>query len=155
MPEQETSKQAKGNAMSRRRIRRIQAAAAVGAVALAAAACSSSSSTTTASTSGTSGASGPASAPSSSAIVVGGMAPLTSQLLTQPEIEAGIVAAIDALNAKGGIDGHQGKLHYCDTQYTNPGAVSCMDQMISDKVSAVIAPSAGASASVPPFALAQ
>jgi branched-chain amino acid transport system substrate-binding protein len=135
-------------AVSKRRIRTVQFAAAIGVAALTAVACSSSATTTGAGStaSGTS---------SSSTITVGGMAPLTSQLLTQPEIEAGVVAAIDALNAQGGIDGHQVKLDYCDTQYTNSGEIACMDQMISDKVSAVIAPSAGASASVTPFALAQ
>src|ERR1700677_747501 len=151
MPEQETSKQAKGNAMSRRRIRRIQIAAAVGAVALAAAACSSSSSPTTASTTGAGDSS---SASSSSAIVVGGVGPLTSQVLTFPELEAGIVAAVDALNAKGGIDGHQVKLNFCDTQYTTSGEISCMDELIGDKVSALISPYIAASASGSPFELA-
>jgi branched-chain amino acid transport system substrate-binding protein len=141
--------------LSRRRIRRVQIAAAVGAVALAAAACSSSSPSTTASTSGTSGAAGASSGSSSSTIVVGGMAPLTSQVLTQPEMEAGILAAVDALNAKGGIDGHQVKLNFCDTQYTTSGEISCMDELIGDKVSALIAPAIAASASGSPFELAQ
>src|ERR1700678_3735154 len=123
----QASKQAKRNAMSRRRIRRVQIAAAVGAVALAAAACSSSSSSTT-------GAGGASSGSSSSAIVVGGMAPLTSQVLTFPENEAGIAAAVDALNAKGGIDGHQVKLNFCGTQYTTSGEISCMDELIGVKV---------------------
>ena len=130
--------------MSRRRIRRVQIAAAVGAVALAAAACSSSSSSTTG-----------AGASSSSAIVVGGMAPLTSQVLTQTDIQSGVVAAVDALNAKGGIEGHQVKLNFCDTQYTTSGEISCMDELIGDKVSALIAPSIAASASGSPFELAQ
>jgi ABC-type branched-subunit amino acid transport system substrate-binding protein len=134
--------------LSRRRIRRIQAAAAVGAVALAAAACSSSSSSAT-------GAGGASSASSSSAIVVGGMAPLTSQVLTQPDIQSGVVAAVDALNAKGGIDGHQVKLDYCDTQYTTSGEISCMDELIGDKVSALISPYIAASASGSPFELAE
>jgi ABC-type branched-subunit amino acid transport system substrate-binding protein len=132
--------------MSRRRIRRVQIAAAVGAVALAAAACSSSSSTP--------GAGGASSGSSSSAIVVGGMAPLTSQVLTFPENEAGIAAAVDALNAKGGIDGHQVKLNFCDTQYTTSGEISCMDELIGDKVSALISPYIAASASGSPFELA-
>ena len=59
----------------------------------------------------------------------------------------GLTLAVDALNAQGGIDGHPVKLDFCDTQYTNSGEIACMDKMISDKVSAVIAPSAGASAS--------
>jgi ABC-type branched-subunit amino acid transport system substrate-binding protein len=130
--------------LSRRRIRRVQIAAAVGAVALAAAACSSSSSSTAG-----------AGASSSSAIVVGGMAPLTSQVLTQTDIQSGVVAAVDALNAKGGIEGHQVKLNFCDTQYTTSGEISCMDELIGDKVSALITPSIAASASGSPFELAQ
>ena len=140
-------------AASKRRIRTVQLAA-IGVAALTAAACSSSAATTGAGAGAAAGSTASGTS-SSSTITVGGMAPLTSQLLTQPEIEAGIVAAIDALNAQGGIDGHQVKLDYCDTQYTDSGEISCTDQMISDKVSAVIAPSAGASASVTPFALAQ
>jgi branched-chain amino acid transport system substrate-binding protein len=137
--------------MSRRRIRRIQIAAAVGAVALTAAACSSSSSST-ASTSGTSAASAPSS--SSSTIVVGGVGPLTSQVLTFPELEGGIAAAVDAVNAKGGINGHQVKLNFCDSQYTTSGEISCMDELIGDKVSALISPYIAASASGSPFELA-
>jgi ABC-type branched-subunit amino acid transport system substrate-binding protein len=133
--------------LSRGRIRRVQIAAAVGAVALAAAACSSSSSSTT-------GAGGASSGSSSSAIVVGGMAPLTSQVLTQTDIQSGVVAAVDGLNAKGGIDGHQVKLNFCDTQYTTSGEISCMDELIGDKVSALISPYIAASASGSPFELA-
>jgi ABC-type branched-subunit amino acid transport system substrate-binding protein len=91
----------------------------------------------------------------SSTITVGGMAPLSSQVLALPEIKAGIVADIDALNAQGGIDGHQVKLDFCDTQYTSAGEINCMDQMISDKVSAVIAPAVEASQSGAPYRLAQ
>jgi branched-chain amino acid transport system substrate-binding protein len=140
-----TKKANKGDTLSKIPIRTIQLATAIGAAALTVAACSSSPSTSAAG----------ASSISSSTIVVGGMAPLTSQVLTQPEIEAGIVAAVDALNAQGGIDGHHVKLDYCDTQYTSSGEISCMDQMISNKVSALIAPSIAASATGSPFELSQ
>ena len=82
------------------------------------------------------------------------MAPLTSQVLTQTDIQSGVVAAVDALNAKGGIDGHQVKLNFCDTQYTTSGEISCMDGLIGDKVSALISPYIAASASGSPFELA-
>jgi branched-chain amino acid transport system substrate-binding protein len=134
--------------LSERRIRTIQFAVAIGAAALTATACSSSSSSATAAAAGGSGT-------SSSTIVVGGMAPLTSQVLTQPDIKAGVVAAVDALNAQGGIDGHHVQLDYCDTQYTNSGEISCIDQLIADKVSALITPSIAASASGSPYELAQ
>ena len=133
--------------MSKRRIRTIQFAVAVGAAALTATACSSSPSATATAAGG--------SGTSSSTIVVGGMAPLTSQVLTQPDIKAGVAAAVDALNAQGGIDGHHVQLDYCDSQYTNSGEISCMDKLIADKVSALITPSIAASASGSPYELAQ
>ena len=133
--------------MSQRRIRTIQFAVAIGAAALTATACSSSPSATATAAGG--------SGTSSSTIVVGGMAPLTSQVLTQPDIKAGVAAAVDALDAQGGIDGHHVQLDYCDSQYTNSGEISCMDKLIADKVSALITPSIAASASGSPYELAQ
>ena len=133
--------------MSKRRIRTIQFAVAIGAAALTATACSSSPSATATAAGG--------SGTSSSTIVVGGMAPLTSQVLTQPDIKAGVAAAVDALDAQGGIDGHHVQLDYCDSQYTNSGEISCMDKLIADKVSALITPSIAASASGSPYELAQ
>jgi len=133
--------------LSKRRIRTIQFAVAIGAAALTATACSSSPSATATAAGG--------SGTSSSTIVVGGMAPLTSQVLTQPDIKAGVAAAVDALNAQGGIDGHHVQLDYCDSQYTNSGEISCMDKLIADKVSALITPSIAASASGSPYELAQ
>jgi branched-chain amino acid transport system substrate-binding protein len=133
--------------LSKRRIRTIQFAVAIGAAALTATACSSSPSATATAAGG--------SGTSSSTIVVGGMAPLTSQVLTQPDIKAGVAAAVDALDAQGGIDGHHVQLDYCDSQYTNSGEISCMDKLIADKVSALITPSIAASASGSPYELAQ
>jgi branched-chain amino acid transport system substrate-binding protein len=138
--------------LSKRQVRTLHLAAAIGVVALAAAACSSSSSSTAQSSSTSSSSSN---ASSSSPIVVGSMAPLTSQVVTLPELQAGVVAAIDGLNAQGGIDGHQVKLDFCDTQFTNSGEISCMDQMISDKVSALIAPGIVAGTSGAPYELAE
>jgi branched-chain amino acid transport system substrate-binding protein len=91
----------------------------------------------------------------SSTIVVGGMAPISSQVISQPEVKAGIAAAIAALNAQGGLNGHQVKLDFCDTQYTSAGEINCMDQMISAKVSAVISPEIIANQSGAPYELAQ
>jgi branched-chain amino acid transport system substrate-binding protein len=125
-------------------MRTVPFAAAIGVIALAVAACGSSPNSA-AETSNT----------SSSPIVVGSMAPLTSQIVTLPELQSGVVAAIDGLNAKGGIDGHQVKLDFCDTQFTDSGEISCTEQMISDKVSALIAPGIVASTSGAPYQLTQ
>jgi ABC-type branched-subunit amino acid transport system substrate-binding protein len=91
----------------------------------------------------------------SSTITVGGMAPLSSQVISLPEIKSGLVAAIDELNSHGGINGHPVKLDFCDTQNTSAGEINCMDQMISDKVSAVLAPDILANQSGAPYKLAQ
>ncbi len=135
--------------MSKKQIRTVQWAVGIGAVALAAAACGSSPN----SAAGTSSTS--SSNTSASVIVVGSMAPLTSQVVTLPELQAGVVAAIDGINPQGGIGSHQVKLDFCDTQFTNSGEISCMDQLISDKVSALIAPGVVAGTSGAPYELAE
>lgn len=115
---------------------------AVVAVGLLATACSSSSKSTTASSSGSSSASagGSASAATGTPILVGGMGPATSPIYSLPNAKPTLQAAIDAVNAAGGVNGHPLKLDYCDTTFTSAGELSCARQMVSDKVVAVISP---------------
>jgi ABC-type branched-subunit amino acid transport system substrate-binding protein len=49
-------------------------------------------------------------------------------------------AAIDSLNAAGGINGRPVKLDYCDTAFDRNKELSCARQLISDKVAAVLNP---------------
>src|SRR6202035_5600264 len=44
------------------------------------------------------------------------------------------------IDAAGGINGHQVKLDFCDTQYSVNGEINCARQMVTDHVVAVINP---------------
>jgi branched-chain amino acid transport system substrate-binding protein len=108
-------------------------ALAAAALALSAAACSSSSAAESAPAASSAGSPG-------STILVGGTGPINSSELSQPEREAAEDAAISDINAKGGVNGHPLKLVYCDTESTANGEITCMRQLVSDKVSAILAP---------------
>jgi branched-chain amino acid transport system substrate-binding protein len=112
----------------------IRTAAGVAAIGTVLAACSSGGAS-----GGTSSAAGGSTAPHTP-ILIAGAAPLTSQLLQQPEVKAGIQAAISSINAGGGVNGHPLKLDFCDTQYETNQELSCMRRFISEQASAVIAP---------------
>jgi ABC-type branched-subunit amino acid transport system substrate-binding protein len=88
---------------------------------------------------GTSGGSADADA-GSSTITIGGTGPIASSVLSQPERLATEEAAISAINADGGINGHQLKLDWCDTQNTANGEFTCMRQLVSAKVAAIVDP---------------
>jgi branched-chain amino acid transport system substrate-binding protein len=77
---------------------------------------------------------------SGSPILIGGAAPLHSPIYTEPTVQTGLQAAVDAVNASGGVNGHPLKLDFCDTQYTADGELECARQFISDKVAAVLDP---------------
>ena len=82
---------------------------------------------------------GDASAGSKSPILIGGMAPLNA-VVELPQIKFGEEAAVDSINASGGIDGHRLKIVVCDTQLTAAGELSCTRELIADKVVAVVDP---------------
>jgi branched-chain amino acid transport system substrate-binding protein len=105
------------------------------------AACSSSGSSAKGSTgsSGGAGTSGSAAA-SGSPIVLGGLGPINYPLDPLPQIKAGEQAAIDAINASGGINGHPLKLDYCDTKGDANGEFGCMRQLVQAKVAAIVSP---------------
>jgi len=120
------------NPMFRRPRKRAAPATAVAVIAVivtAVTACSSSG-----------GNQSPANAPKNSVIEIGSEMPLTGQLLVVPQLEAGINAAVSSINAQGGLDGHPLKLVVCDTAYDPNQELSCMRTLISDKVSAIVAP---------------
>jgi branched-chain amino acid transport system substrate-binding protein len=105
---------------------------AVAATALVLAACGSSNS---------SSAAGSAAAKSgSSTITVGTAISVNSPVLNDAERKAGVEAAISDIDAAGGINGHQVKLDFCDTQYSVNGEINCARQMVTDHVVAVINP---------------
>jgi branched-chain amino acid transport system substrate-binding protein len=91
---------------------------------------SGSTAATTATTATTSGA----------PILVGGMSSLTNPAYSTPQNRDGMQAAIDSLNAAGGINGRPLKLDFCDTAFDRNKELSCARQLISDKVAAVLNP---------------
>lgn len=132
------------------RTARVIAAASVAALAVAG--CSSSKNsgsapaTPAANTSGpaatgtSTGPSGNGPTASGSTIVIGSEIPMTSAVYSQPDAKAGLVGAIGAVNAAGGVKGHPLKLDFCDTQYTVNGELTCARKLAAEKVSAVIDP---------------
>jgi ABC-type branched-subunit amino acid transport system substrate-binding protein len=121
--------------MKRQHIARVVAGAlAVAAVGLVLAACGSSSS------SSATGASRAAASTGSSTITVGSAISVNSPILDDAERKAGIEAAISDINASGGINGHQVKFAFCDTQYSTNQEIECARQLVSDHVAAVINP---------------
>jgi branched-chain amino acid transport system substrate-binding protein len=68
------------------------------------------------------------------------MAPLSSPIYSIPQAKATMQAAVDSINAAGGVKGHPLKLDFCDTQFQASLELSCARQLISDHVVAVVDP---------------
>jgi branched-chain amino acid transport system substrate-binding protein len=64
-------------------------------------------------------------------------------------------AAIDSLNAAGGVNGRPLKLDFCDTAFDRNKELSCARQLISDKVAAVLNPAVLADSSGVEYSLFQ
>jgi branched-chain amino acid transport system substrate-binding protein len=122
---------------NQRNLRRLALLGSAAALALGAAACSGSGGGSADPGTSSAGASG---ASSGSPILIGSTGPINSSELSQPERKAAEEAAISDLNAKGGIGGHPLKLVFCDTENTANGEVTCMHQLVSDNVSAILCP---------------
>jgi branched-chain amino acid transport system substrate-binding protein len=135
---------------NQRNLRRLALLGAAAAVAVGTAACSSSGSGSA--DLAKSGASGTSS--SNSPIVIGSTGPINSSVESQPERKAAEEAAISDLNAKGGVNGHPLKLIFCDTENTANGEVTCMHQLVSDNVAAIVTPGIVADQSGEGYALA-
>jgi branched-chain amino acid transport system substrate-binding protein len=76
----------------------------------------------------------------SDTILLGTALPLSGQGLVTPEAEAGLRAAIDAVNADGGLNGHQLELKVCDTQFLPNSELTCTRDLIDAKVTAIMSP---------------
>ncbi len=70
---------------------------------------------------------------------------------TAPLVQQGAQMAVDYANAyKGGLDGHKINLVVCQNQETPAGGQACANQMIQDKVVAVVLPFTGEGATEVP-----
>ncbi|GAA4550220.1 ABC transporter substrate-binding protein [Pseudonocardia xishanensis] len=66
------------------------------------------------------------------------IADLTAPGFSFPQIVTGAQAAVNEVNAAGGIDGHQVQLLSCDSQNDPNSAAACARRAVSEKVSAVV-----------------
>jgi branched-chain amino acid transport system substrate-binding protein len=110
----------------------VRLAVVASGAALLAAACSSSGSPAASSPGG-----GTASA---TPIVIGSTGPLHNPAYNEPTLQTGLQAAVDSINAAGGVKGHKLKLQFCDSGYTVNGELSCAHQFVSQQVAAAVDP---------------
>jgi branched-chain amino acid transport system substrate-binding protein len=73
-------------------------------------------------------------------IVIGGAGPLHNPAYNDPTLLSGLQAAVDSINAAGGVKGHKLKLDFCDTGYTVDGELSCAHGFVSEQVAAAVDP---------------
>lgn len=115
---------------------------------LTAAGCSSSSSNSTgASASSTAaaagtpvGGGGASGAAAGSPIVIGSTVSLTSPEASFPEVKQAEIAAVDGINASGGVNGHQLKLIVCDGKFEVSAELGCFRTLVADHVAAIVGP---------------
>lgn len=122
--------------MRHRRPRTLLAGAAVAAAAtIALAACSSSGSSGSA---GATTATGSGSSAASSPITIMTLGTFSQPPYALSEIPVGAQAAVNTVNAAGGVAGHQLKLISCDDEMNPNDAVACAREAVSDHVAAVV-----------------
>jgi ABC-type branched-subunit amino acid transport system substrate-binding protein len=63
----------------------------------------------------------------------------TGAFVSNPDINAGALAAVRALNARGGLAGHKVELDICNDKADATLAAKCARQMVTDKVVAMVA----------------
>lgn len=84
-------------------------------------------------------------------IHVGSLGSITSSVYTNPDNKAGMLAAIDAVNAAGGVNGKKIELTYCDSHQETAAEVNCAQQLVEDNVIAAISPLVTADGTGRPF----
>lgn len=80
-------------------------------------------------------------------IVIGSSGPQTGQAFNQPEQVEGLEAAVNAVNAAGGINGRPLKLEFCDGKFDPNAEINCARQLVAKKVAVAIDPNFTADAS--------
>jgi branched-chain amino acid transport system substrate-binding protein len=140
-----------GRGGARGRLRPISGVAALGLAAGLLGACGSSGSSASTSNATLSNANGS----SKSSIVIGSTGPLSSPIASFPEVKSAEEAAVDGINASGGILGHKVKLDFCDGKFTVNGELGCFRTLTTDKVAAIVGPLLIASTGIPEYEIAQ
>src|SRR5271165_16469 len=73
-------------------------------------------------------------------LLIGSEAPLSSPIASYPGFQASAEAAVSAINAAGGVDGHPLKFDFCDTKLEAAQELACARNLISEHVVAVVDP---------------
>jgi ABC-type branched-subunit amino acid transport system substrate-binding protein len=73
-----------------------------------------------------------------SPVKIGAIVSTNNPILSLPSIPASIKAAIRAINARGGFDGHRVVFDYCNDQVNPTTAAQCATQMVNDHVIATV-----------------
>jgi ABC-type branched-subunit amino acid transport system substrate-binding protein len=76
------------------------------------------------------------------AIKIGNWASVTGTgfAFTAPQAKAAAEAAVESINASGGVNGRELEMVFCDEKFDPNQEVACARQMVTEKVSAVVAP---------------
>ena len=99
------------------------------------------SATTTASSTPETSSATSAAAPTGEPIKLMSIYVKSNPAFSQPETFTGAQARVDAINAAGGINGHPVELIGCDSNLDPNQEKACIDQAISEKVSAIVSSS--------------
>lgn len=71
-------------------------------------------------------------------VVIGSAGPDTGQVFSAPEQLEGLKAAVQAVNAAGGIKGRPVQLEFCDTKFSPNGEINCARRLVAKKVVATV-----------------
>lgn len=75
-----------------------------------------------------------------SPIVIGGTVSLTSAAASFPEVKQAQQAAVDSINADGGINGRKLKLEVCDSKFEVAAELGCFRSLTAKHVAAIVGP---------------
>src|SRR5271165_913406 len=123
-----------------RRSTSLIACAALAALVTVSACSSSTTGSGSASQTGASSSGSASGTASGTPIVIGSMAPLSSSVYSVPNFPLAAQAAVDVINAAGGVNGHPLKFDFCDTKLAAAQELSCTRNLISDHVVAAVDP---------------
>jgi branched-chain amino acid transport system substrate-binding protein len=71
-------------------------------------------------------------------IKIGSISVISSPVTAFPQVETGLKAAIAKINDEGGVNGRELELVLCNDQFDPNVAITCAQQMVQEKVAAVV-----------------
>src|SRR5438552_1411189 len=71
-------------------------------------------------------------------IKIGNISIISSPVTAFPQVKTGVRAAVDELNAKGGVNGRKLELVLCNDKFDPNVAITCAQQMVQQNVAALV-----------------